>query len=214
MSSTPLAAHGVEPSPRSGRELGDTHREAESPHTGRSRGMERFRHSHISLSNTSLCLLQILGETQAYQEKIFSFLHTNSSSAGLTSSNNVPGASVSLAPTTTTSLALQADFSGPRLSPVLSYPKKHPKRPQRVSEPHPLHVSPQAPYLDCGGRGGDLNHLGQEIFGKWELRQSSDGSVVVCHLDGTPSSARWKRRTVGYAKSHSVLRPTSLQVCD
>lgn len=176
--------------------------------------MERFCHSHISLSNTSLCLLQILGEMQAYQEKIFSFLHTNSSPVGLTSSNNVPGASVSLASTTKTFLALQADFSGPRLSPVLSCPKKHPKRPQRVSEPHPLQVSPQAPYLDCGGRGGDLNHLGQEIFGKWELRQSSDGSVVICHLDGTPSSARWKRRTVGYANSHSVLRPTSLRVCD
>lgn len=59
-----------------------------------------------------------------------------------------------------------------------------------------------APYLDCGGRGCNLNHLGQEVFGKWELCQGTDGGVVVCHFNGTPSSAARDMRRVGCTNIH------------
>lgn len=60
----------------------------------------------------------------------------------------------------------------------------------------------RAPYLDCGGRGCNLNHLGQEVFGKWELRQGTDGGVVVCHFNGTPSSAARDMRRVACTNAH------------
>lgn len=159
---------------------------------------------HIAPSNPTCVCCRHMGKCKPTAFKNIPLNSDSCSSIALATSNNIPHVSIKIFPQFSPQslfLALQADLS----KPIFIFPsfpssqlppQKYPKWLQLESLSFIPGMSQTAPYLDCGGRGCNLNHLGQEIFGKWELCQGTNGSVVICHFNGTPSSARWKIGTV------------------
>lgn len=90
---------------------------------------------------------------------------------------------------------LAPPFPHPRHAQAdMGLPLRPQPTPSPTPTPHLLLPLPHLPsallgdpaHLSRGGRGRDLDHLGQKVLGKRKLGQSPNRTVIVCHFKGTP----------------------------